>query len=393
MSALTSLHVREGGDERRLVDPDNCSFGKLFSKGRYPAMKKKFFLISLSLAVLINFLLLIPTFSQPALCAEINLKISNYFPPPSMQSKIMEDYVADLESRTGGRIKCQYFPGGSLLKAPATIKGVESGIADIGLAHIEYTAGRFPVMEAAEMPIGYYSGWVANQIMNDFYIKFKPKEFDDYKVLWMHANAPSMIISKKPVRQLEDMKGLSIRAPGRFGDVITALGGTPAPTPIMETYDAIAKGVIDGVFTPYETLRTFKFAEVAKYVTNTGFIGPCYPFYVVMNKKSYEKLPPDIKEIFDTISGEYRERFALMWNGAEFPGKTFGKELGVEYIELAPDQQAVWQLAVQPVIDNYIKEMVGKGFTDSEVKDWFRYIKERAAFWTAKQKTYQIAAP
>ena len=65
-----------------------------------------------------------------------------------------------------------------MLKAPATIKGISSGIADIGLAHIEYTRGRFPVMEACEMPLGYASGWVANQIMNDFYNKFKPKEFD-----------------------------------------------------------------------------------------------------------------------------------------------------------------------------------------------------------------------
>ncbi len=97
-----------------------------------------------------------------------------------------------------------------------------------------------------------------------------------------------------------------------MGDVICAGGGTPAPTHIMETYAAISKGVIDGVFTPYETLRTFKFAEVAKYVTNTAFFGPSYPFYVVMNKKSYQKLPPDLKEIFDTLTGEYKERYALI---------------------------------------------------------------------------------
>ena len=89
-----------------------------------------------------------------------------------MQSKIMTEFVSELESRTGGRVKVRYFPGGSLLKAPATIKGIGSGIADIGLAHIEYTRGRFPVMEACEMPLGYASGWVANQLMNDFYNKF-----------------------------------------------------------------------------------------------------------------------------------------------------------------------------------------------------------------------------
>jgi len=357
-------------------------------------MKKKYFMISLSLAVIINLVLLIPDFNHIALSAdEIKLKITNYFPPPSMQSKILVEYIKELESRTNGRVKVQYFAGGSLLKAPATIKGIDNGIADIGLSHIEYTAGRFPVMEACEMPLGYASGWVANQIMNDFYYKFKPKEFEKYKVLWFHANSPSVIISKKPVRKLEDLKGLTIRAPGRFGDVITALGGTPAPTHIMETYSAIAKGVLDGVFVPYETLRTFKFAEVAKYVTDTRFIGPSYPFYVVMNKKSYGKLPPDIKEIFDTLTGEYRERMALMWNGVEFPGKAFGEKMGVEYIELSSSEAARWKAAVQPVIENYVKDMVSKGYPETEVRGWFKYIKERMAYLTEKQKFYQINTP
>jgi len=356
-------------------------------------MKKKHFPIVLSLAVVINMVLLIPGICPSAYSAEVNLKIANYFPPPAAQTKLLGEFGKELEERSGGRIKVQYFPGGSLLKAPATIKGIDSGIADIGLAHIEYTRGRFPVMEACEMPLGYASGWVANQLMNDFYNQFKPKEFDDYQVLWLHANAPSMIISKKPVRKLEDMKGLTIRAPGRFGDVISALGGTPAPTHIMETYAAISKGVIDGVFTPYETLRTFKFAEVAKYVTNTGFIGPCYPFYVVMNKKSYGKLPPDLKEILDTLAGEYKERFALMWNGIEFPGKAFGQDQGVEYIQLSAEEVARWEEAVQPVIENYIKEMVSNGYQESEVRGWFKYIKERTAYLTAKQEFYQIKSP
>ena len=353
-------------------------------------MKKKFFIVCMSLAVIISLALLIPNFSQSAYSAEINLKMTNYFPAPAMQSKIMAEFISELESRTAGRVKVRYFPGGSLLKAPATIKGIESGITDIGLAHIEYTAGRFPVMEVCELPLGYPTGWVANQIMNDFYNKFKPKEWDKYKVLFFHANSPSMLITKKPVRKLEDIKGMTIRAPGRMGDVIKALGGTPAPTPIMETYDAIAKGVIDGVFTPYETLRTFKFAEVAKYVTANWKVGPSYPFYVAMNKRSYAKLPPDIKEIFDTLSGEYRDRMALMWNAIEFPGKAFGKKMGVEYIELSDAEAARWEQAVQPVIENYVKSMTAKGFSETEVRGWIKFIKERSAALLKKQLFYQI---
>ncbi len=53
----------------------------------------------------------------------------------------------------------------------------------------------------------------------------------------MHASTPNVMITTKPVRKLEDLKAMTIRAPGRVGNTFTALGATPAPMPIMEVYD------------------------------------------------------------------------------------------------------------------------------------------------------------
>ena len=118
-------------------------------------------------------------------------------------------------------------------------------------------------MYAIRSYYGYASGWVASQVYNDFYNEFKPKEFDAVKVLWMNASPNSAIATaKKPIRQLEDLKGMTIRAPSMAGEVIKALGGNPAPTPMPEVYDAIAKGVIDGEASNFETLFAFKFAVV-----------------------------------------------------------------------------------------------------------------------------------
>ena len=67
--------------------------------------------------------------------------------------------------------------------------------------------------------------------------------------------------------------------------------------------------------------------------------------------------------------------------------------MGVEYIKLSPQEAARWEKAVQPVIENYVKDMVSKGFSESEVRGWFEYIKERRAYLTEKQKFYQINTP
>lgn len=344
-------------------------------------------------ALLVSLFFLITLHGAYASAQVIEFKFANYFPPPARHSKICQEFIADLEDRTGGRIKVQFFAGGSLLQAPTMFQGVVTGIADIGLSHVEYTPGRMPVTEAVGMPLGYPSGWVANEVANDFYDKFRPKEWKDVEVLWMHTSTPNVIISKKPVRALEDLKGMTIRAPGRIGDTMKALGATPAPTPVMEVYDAISKGVIDGVNTPFETLKTFRFAEVAKYVTSSWQVGNVYPFFVVMNKNSYKKLTPELKEIFDKLCGEYKERFALMWNLIDFEGMDFGLEQKVEFIDLTPDQVARWKAAAKPVVEDYIKKMAGSGFAESEVRGWIKYLEERIAYWTAKQLELRIKSP
>jgi TRAP-type C4-dicarboxylate transport system substrate-binding protein len=226
--------------------------------------------------------------------------------------------------------------------------------------------------------------------MNDFYNKFRPKEFDKYKVMWFHANTPSMLMTVKPVRKLEDMRGLTIRAPAILGEVIKSLGGTPAPTPVMETYDAIAKGVIQGAFVGGGEARNLRFGEVVKYITDTWRVGNSYPFYVLMNKKKYNSLPKDIQEIFDALCGEYKERFALMWNAQDFGGRAFGESKGVEYIDLSPQESQRWVKAVQPIVEDYVKRMVSKGYDEAEVRGWIKYLKDRTEYLTKKQLELHI---
>jgi TRAP-type transport system periplasmic protein len=356
-------------------------------------MKEKGLVIITGIICLMFMFATLPIDKACAAQKVINLKVANFFPPPAKQSKLTQEFAAELQARSGGRLKVQFFGGGSLLSAPAMFKGIESGITDIGYSHVYYTPGRMPVCEGIGLPVGTPTGWVGAHMAYDFYEKFKPKEFNSVRILAIHGNAPSMIISTKPIEKLEDMKGMIIRAPSLSGEIISALGGTPAPTPMMDVYDAISKGVINGVWAPYETLKTFRFAEVAKYMTVCWQIGSVYPFYLAMNKNSYNKLPRDLQSLVDTLSGEYQERFALMWNEIELAGKAFGIKQGVKFIDLSDQEAARWQKAMEPVMANYTKSMVSKGFTASDVKDWIDYMKDRNNYWIQKQMEYDIPSP
>ena len=354
--------------------------------------QKKLLMVVLVTVLFVGLMVsVLPSGKAHAAAKEIRLKVANYFPAPASQSTVLEEFCRELEKRTRGQVKVDYYAGQSLLSSTAMFDGIVSGIADIGYSHVYYTAGRMPVTEAVGLPLDYPSAWVSSQVLNDFYQQFKPKEFDKVKVLWMNTSTPSCIATaKKPVRKLEDLKGLTLRAPGICADVIKALGGIPAPTPMPEVYEAISKGVIDGESSNFETLKTFRFAEVVKYETNCWQITNPYPFYVAMNKDSYKKLPADIKAIFDTLVGEYKEQYILMWNSVDFAGKAYGVEKGVEFIDLSPSEAARWKAAVEPVINNYIKTMVGKGYPEAEARGWIKFLRDRIEYWMKKQIALRI---
>ena len=87
---------------------------------------------------------------------------------------------------------------------------------------------------------------MATHLANAYYAKFKPKEFDEVKVMYFHGQPPGILHTKKPVNKLEDLKGMKIRTFGSNAEFMKLLGGIPVAMPMGDAYDAISKGVADG---------------------------------------------------------------------------------------------------------------------------------------------------
>ena len=108
----------------------------------------------------------------------IKLKAANYLPVTHPMSVLSGWFCDEIKKRTNGRVEITYYPGGTLLTAVKMYDGVVTGISDMGLSHIQYTRGRFPVTEVFDLPLGFPSGWVATQVSTDFYNKYKPKRVE-----------------------------------------------------------------------------------------------------------------------------------------------------------------------------------------------------------------------
>lgn len=321
----------------------------------------------------------------------IRLKFASYFPTAASQSKLLEEFCRDVEKRTNGAVKVDFYGGEALLSATKIYDGVVQGIADIGFSHIEYTVGRFPLTEILDLPHGYPSAWVASRVANDFYRRFKPEEWKDVQPLWFNTSPPNeLILARKPVYKLEDVKGLTVRGPGRVAEVLKALGAVPKPVPMPEVYEAMARGVVEGCMTPVETLKAFRLAEVAKYVTMCYEATNLYTFYVVMNKKVWDSLPAEVQKVFTDLSKEYEEKAAKVWNDVEFEGWEAGKAKGVTFIYLPDDEMKRWKEAVQPTVEDYLKALEKAGHSRAKLNEMVSYIRERIQYWLGKQKELGI---
>lgn len=330
-------------------------------------------------------------FSTAAAAQVIELSLANYMPVMHINSVLMGKFCDEVNKRLAGKVKITQYTGGTLLTAPKMAAGVASGIADLGLAHCSYSRGRFPVMELTELPLGAPSSFVLTHVINDFYNKFKPKEWEAYHPLMFSASPPSVIQTvSKPVKSLEDLKGLKIRGTGRSGDVVKALGATVVPIEMMDMYDALRRGVMDGNMGPFEQLKSFKTGDILRYHTTSYMAGSGYTFYVIFNRAKWNSLPAEAKQVFTELAAQYIDLWAVEWNKTDIVGKEFFLEKGGQIIPLSEAEMARWSKAVEVVIADYKKDMTGKGFSAAEVDSWISFIKERIAYWKGQEKARKI---
>jgi TRAP-type C4-dicarboxylate transport system substrate-binding protein len=315
-------------------------------------------MILLSLVVALTALLLIPV----ALSAgTITLSYANFPPAPTFPCVQMERWKSEVEKRTNGQVTIKTYPGGTLLGAKEMMDGVIAGQADIGNLCMAYQPGRFIVTNATSLPLGIPDARVGSLVLWDLYQKYQPEAFGQVKVLTMFTTAPANIMSKTPVRSLDDIQGLDLRASGGAAQILKAWGANQVGMPMSATPEALQKGVVQGLFSSLEVMKDLKFAESCGYVTMTDTV--IYPFAVVMNMARWKALPADVQKVMEDLALEQAE-----WTGNYMDQHVKAsmewsvKEHNVEVIELDADAKAAWDQKLQFITDKWIADAKAKGF-------------------------------
>jgi TRAP-type C4-dicarboxylate transport system substrate-binding protein len=122
-----------------------------------------------------------------------------------------------------------------------------------------------------------------------------------------------------------------------------------------ETYEALAKGVVEATLCPIETLKGWKQGETIQYVVDASAIGYTTAMFVVMSKDKWATLPADVQKVFNEVNEEWIAKHGAAWDEADKAGREFVTELKREFIHLPDAEQQKWKDAVKPILDAYVK--------------------------------------
>lgn len=307
---------------------------------------------------------------------QIVLKYAFFAPATTFPAKQMEKWKEELEKRTDNKVKVDLFPGGTLLTDKNMYDGVKDKVADIGLSCPTYEPGRFPLLGISDLPSGFPNSKVASRVIFDLVKEFPPDAFKDFKIITVFATEPSHFMVVKPVTNLQDLKGRKIRISGALTPVLTELGASPVGMGMSEVPEALQTGIVEGVVSSREVLKDLKLAEKLKYTTDYPLTITC--FAAVMNKETWNSLPPDVQKVIDDLSLEMCTWTAdYMDNHVKEALEWSKKEHGLQMTTLTPDEKASWDKILQPIQDKYVADLKARGLPAEEYKKRLYELKEK----------------
>lgn len=293
---------------------------------------------------------------------QTNIKFSTWHAPTGREVQtVWIPMLEELKKRSGGKITYTMYAGAALGKGPEHFDIVAKGLSDMGYFTATWTPGRFPLTDVLSLAVWIDGKDIATDIGNAVYKRILKEEFKDVKVIELNGCIQSFIWTKKPVSKMDDLKGMKLRSPGGHQtNYIKALGAEPVFMPIGDVYMALQTGTVDGLVTCPPILTSFKLQEIVRYGTILTL--GCVSEGVVMNLKSWERLPEEIKGLIEEIcSNPFKTTGGLTTRVYKEELMKEIEKAGVKLIELPKSEAESWYKRFQDVTRAWVKDLEAKG--------------------------------
>lgn len=318
--------------------------------------------------------------------APVTLKFTSPLPPPPYSAAVIaEEWGKEVEKRTNGQVKFQFFHGGTLSKPQEELDAIQKGVAESGFVTLPYYPSKLPLGNFSyAVPFGPDKATVMLEAATKLYDavpELKAEiERNNMKIIFLRVIGNYDIVSKSPIRTLDDLKGKKLASIGDYHPkIVQAGGGTPVAMPVAERYQALQTGVVEGSVLPLDLSVNSRFHEVAKNAIQVG-LGAAYSTAITINQDVWNKISPANQKIILEVGAEAGKNLAGRTDKMIEDAIVTIKASGGTIIDFPAPEKAKWAEKLPDFPAEWAKDMNGKGLPGTKVMETYFDIAAKAGF-------------
>ncbi|PWA10382.1 hypothetical protein DCC39_11130 [Pueribacillus theae] len=313
----------------------------------------------------------------------ITLKVTNFLANTAPLSKYgVQPWMERVTELTDGKVQFEYYPGEQLGKAADQYKLVKDGVADIGFTLVNYNSDIFPISNMlSAMPRINKSSLQGTLAYKDLLEESPVLLETDYLkngVRPLYANvspAYELWSVKKEIKTPEDLKGLKIRTGGGIeNEIFEFVGAAPVSIAFPDLYESTERGIVDAVSLFPVAVNTSGIDEIVKFGTEIFWVTAVYP--LIINEKTWDKLPDDVKEAISQANEEVAVQLAKTQDENT---KEIVKEISknATISKLTEDEQQKWDNISEEFQKKWLKDNESKGLPYGEVLNMYKELSKK----------------
>ena len=299
----------------------------------------------------------------------------------SIHTDLLQAWADTVEEESNGRIAVDIYPAATLVAPNGQYESVVNGISDMASTVLGYTANRFPLAQVVEVPGLVDTAEQGSCVVQAMWDEgLFGDEFDDTHPLFFFTHGPGLIhTTETAVAVPSDLAGLRIRRPTTLvGSMLEQVGAQPVGMPAPESYQAVQRGVIDGVALPWEGALVFRLLELTEHHTAPGGLYSL-AFVTTMSQRVYDSLDDELKAVIDNNSGAaWAEKAGEAFDQLDAAGLEAAEEAGHEIVQIE-EGDSDWQPVLDETTETYLSELEDQGLAARDVYSRAQELAERCS--------------
>ena len=241
------------------------------------------------------------------------LRYSDIGPPRGPRAEALMWWADELDKRTNGQVKINFFWSQSLVKGKETLKAVGSGLAETGTILGVYTPADLPIWNYANAPFGNKDAWVGmrtwwelRQTVPELQAEAEKK---NVHILFNNTTGPVELLSRERITDVSGLSGKKVRSTGGWTQLMEGLGAVPVSIGFGELYQALDRGTVDATINYIPFVKSYKHYEVANFVIELK-MGQLLGYGAGINLRLWNSMPEELRKTISEVSDQYMDVYA-----------------------------------------------------------------------------------